>query len=95
MDVVWGVVLILVGGLAWLGQMICAFSPRLGVKWGLAEAPAEIERALYVEARGEAIWDAFILWVLPLSGVLLLIGHPYWPLAGLVIIFIASGEIGR
>jgi len=84
MEIVWGVVLILLGGIAWFRQLICAFSPTLGIKWGLMEAPADTERALFIEGRGEAIWDALITWTLPLCGVLLMIGHPYWPYVGLI-----------
>lgn len=84
MEIVWGVVLILLGGVAWFGQLICALSPRLGIKWGLTEAAADTERVLFIEGRGEAIWDALIIWTLPLCGVLLMIEHPFWPYAGLI-----------
>lgn len=84
MEIVWGVVLILLGGIAWLGQLICVFSPSLGIKWGLMEAPTDTDRVLFIEGRGEAIWDALMIWTLPLCGVLMIIDHPYWPYIGLV-----------
>ena len=84
MEIAWGVVLILLGGIAWLGQLICVFSPALGIKWGLMEAPADTERALFIEGRGEAIWDSLMIWTLPLCGVLLILEHPYWPYIALI-----------
>ena len=84
MESVWGVILMLVGGVAWFGQLICAFSPTLGVKWGLTEGQKDTDRALFIEGQGEAIWDALTIWTLPLCGILLLLEHPYWPYVGLI-----------
>ncbi len=39
--------------------------------------PAEVmDPAFFAHARGEAILGAFVLWCLPLAGVLSLIEHP-------------------
>jgi len=37
-----------------------------------------------VDGRGEAVWDALILWTLPVAGVLLLLDNPSWAYFGLV-----------
>ena len=38
----------------------------------------------WADGRGEATWDAFTLWTLPLAGVLLIVGHEAWTWFGLL-----------
>ena len=85
MNVVWGLILILFTLiLCWLGQVISAVSPTTAAKLGLTEAESEVDPTYFVDGRGEAIWDALSLWVLPVAAVLLLIDHPSWAYFGLV-----------
>jgi len=85
MNIIWGIVLILFTlVLCWLAQVINAFSPTLAVKLGVAESEADVDRTYFVDGRGEAIWDALILWTLPVAGVLLLFDNPAWAYFGLV-----------
>ncbi len=81
---IWGLILIVVGGIAWLGQVVTARSPSTAARWGLAEPRESVEPVIWIDNRAEAIWDTLALWVLPLAGVLLLIGHPLWPHLGLI-----------
>ncbi len=85
MNIIWGAVLIIFTGiLCWLGQVINAFSPTLAAKLGLNEPEADVDPTFFVDARGEAIWDALILWTLPAAGLLLIVNHPLWAYFGLV-----------
>ena len=85
MNIVWGLVLILFTLLlCWLGQVINATSPTLAAKIGLAEPESEVDPTYFLDGRGEAIWDALILWLFPVAGILLLLDNPYWAYFGLV-----------
>jgi hypothetical protein len=85
MNIVWGLVLILFTLiLCWLGQVINAIAPNFATKIGLAEPEADVDPTYFIDGRGEAIWDALILWVLPVAGILLLIDNPAWVYFGLV-----------
>jgi hypothetical protein len=84
MNVAWGVLLIAVGLLAWVGQSIAALRPTTAVRLGLAEPECDVDPVFAADVRAEAIWDVFILWTLPVAGELLIVDHPWWAYAGLV-----------
>ena len=85
MNIIWGIVLILFTLiLCWLGQIINAVAPAFAAKIGLSESEDEEDPTFYIDGRGEAIWDALILWTLPVAGVLLLFDSPYWTYFGLI-----------
>ena len=77
------IVAILLGLLAWVGQLLSALVPSIAARLGLIENPRDVDPAFYADARGEAIWDTFVLWTLPLAGLLLLLDHGWWPHFGL------------
>jgi hypothetical protein len=81
---IWGIVLIVLTlVICWLGQVVSAISPELAARLGLSEAEDGVDPAYYADGRGEAIWDALSLWVLPVAGILLLLDAPSWALFGL------------
>ena len=84
MNVIWGVVLILLALICWLGQVISAIAPQAASKLGLSEPESDIDPAFYADVRGEAIWDALVLWTLFVAGILLLFNNPLWVYFGLV-----------
>jgi len=84
MDVIWGVLLTVLTLIAWAGQVIYAISPQLGAKLGIGEAEAGVDPIFYIDACGEAIWDAMIIWTLPVAGILLMFNNPRWVYFGLV-----------
>jgi len=85
MNTVWGVVLIVFTlVLCWLAQVVNALSPRLAARWGLNERESDVDPVFFADTRGEAIWDALIIWILPLAGVLLIMNNPAWAYFGLV-----------
>ena len=85
MNVIWGIVLILFTLiLCWMGQLTVVLAPALATRLGLTEPEADVEPVFYADVRGEAAWDAMILWTLPVAGVLLLFDSPWWPYFGLI-----------
>ena len=85
MNLFWGVILVLFTLiLSWLIQVINAFSPTLAAQWGLNEPESDVDPAFFADTRGEAIWDALILWTLPVAGILLILDKPAWAYFGLV-----------
>ena len=84
MNVIWGAILVIVSGFCWLAQVINSTSPTLAARLGLNEPEADVDPAFFVDTRGEAIWDALILWTLPAAGVLLIVNSPWWAYLGLV-----------
>lgn len=100
MNIIWGVILTIISSLGWLGQVISAVKPALAEKLGLTELEAEVDPAFYADVRGEALWDAVILWTLPTAGVLLTLNNPAWVYFGLVgggmfLYFAGRGIIAR
>lgn len=85
MNMLWGMILIIFTLLlAWLGQTINAFSPKLAVKLGLNEPETDVDPVFFTDSRGEAIWDVLILWPLPVAGLLMIFNNPLWAYFGLV-----------
>ena len=84
MDLAWGLIVLVLGSLAWLGQMTAWLAPRTAVRLSLMEAEADVEPTYWADIRGEAIWDTLILWTLPLAGLLLVLDEPGWAIFGLV-----------
>ena len=85
MNLNWGAILILFTGiLCWIGQVINAFSPTLAARIGLTEPESDVDPTYYVDGRGEAIWDALILWTMPAAGLLLILNNPWWVYFGIV-----------
>ena len=84
MLVIWGCVLIALGGLAWCGQVVSAVSHKCATRMGLSEPEESIDSAFYADVRGEAVWDSLVLWTLPVAGVLALMDSAWWPHLGLI-----------
>jgi hypothetical protein len=84
MDIIWGILLIVFGLIAWGGQILSALRPRFAEKLGLMEPKADVDIAFYADTRGEAKWDSITLWSLPLAGVLIILNNPSWIYFGMV-----------
>jgi hypothetical protein len=100
MDVIWGVVLIGLGLLAWGGQAVAWFAPATAVRLSLTEAEESVEPVYWADGRGEALWDVVSLWTLPLAGLLLVVAHEAWAWLGLIgggmyIYFAGRGLLSR
>ncbi len=84
MDLIWGIVIVALGLLAWGGQTISWFAPDTAARLSLTEAEDTVEPVYWADGRGEALWDLATLWTLPLAGILLIVGQEAWTWLGLV-----------
>jgi hypothetical protein len=84
MAVAWGLVVLITSAVAWGGQLWSWFAPTSAARMGLAEAEEEVDPTFWLDARGEALWDLCNLWVMPVAGVLLIVGHDWWSYFGLI-----------
>ena len=85
METIWGYILIIFTlFMGWLVQVVNAVAPKFAARLGFGEPESQVDRTFFLDARGESIWDALILWTLPLAGILLLLNHPWWAYFGLV-----------
>ncbi|MGD8485226.1 MAG: hypothetical protein PVG27_06645 [Chloroflexota bacterium] len=83
MELIWGLVIIALGLLAWIGQAISRFAPATAVRLSLMEAEDTVDAVYWADIRAEALWDTFMLWTLPLAGLLLVAGLDAWTWFGL------------
>lgn len=84
MDLIWGIILLVLSLVGWIGQMISAFWPIPAARMGLTEPEADVDPTFFADIRGEAIWDAMSLWTLPVAAILLILRNPFWVYFGLV-----------
>ncbi len=83
MELVWGVLILVLSVPCWAGQAVSWLAPGTAERWKLTESEATVEPAYYGDVRGEAVWDTFTLWTMPVAGVLLLAGSETWAYFGL------------
>ncbi len=83
MGVTWGVVILVLGLLAWGGQAVSWLAPGVAARWGLTETEASVEPAFWADVRGEALWDTLTLWTLPSAGLGLIFNVSWWPYLGM------------
>lgn len=76
--------LVVISGLAYIGQFVSAFWPIAAARLGLTEPESDVDAAFYADARGEAYWDIATLWTLPTAGVLMLLDSNLWPILALI-----------
>ncbi len=80
-----GVVTLIVGLIAWLGQSLAFLAPAIAVKLGVLEPREELDPTLYVvEARAMGLSDLLLGWTLPAGALLMLLRHPMWPYLALI-----------
>ena len=95
MDVFLGWILIIFPGILFTGQLISSISFPLAQKIGFQENPEHTDSLLQTAEQYAAYWDLITLIWMPLSGVLMVIGNPYWPVVSLIagaIYFDTSGR---
>ena len=80
MQVLLGWFLIIFPGILLVGQIISSINFTLAQKLGLQEDPDETDPLLQRAERYTAYWDLITLVWLPLSGVLMVLNNPAWPL---------------
>lgn len=79
-----GILVLVLGLIAWLGQMLAFLLPSVAVKLGVLEPESEVDPTLYImEGKVEAIVDILLIWTLPAAALLMILNHPLWPYLGL------------
>jgi hypothetical protein len=84
MNIIWGIILIIISGFGYAGQVFSTFWPDRAMKLGLTEVEDDVDPTFYADVRGEAYWDTATLWTLPAAGLLLVLGSPMWAYLGLI-----------
>ena len=80
-----GVIVIIVGLLVYIGQALSFFAPDLATKTGLNSPEEDMDQTLYIiETKANGLSDLLLTWMFPLSGLLMILEHPYWPFFALV-----------
>jgi hypothetical protein len=80
-----GIFVIVVGLICWIGQGMAVFSLPTAVKLGLFESEGEVDQSMYLfERLSQGIMDVLLTWILPLSGLLMILKSGYWPVFALV-----------
>ena len=83
MQIITGWLILILGGLLYLAQIISSVNFALAQKLGIQERPEQTDRVLQTAERYTAYWDLVTLGWLPLSGILMIIDHDWWPIAAL------------
>jgi hypothetical protein len=95
MRIALGILALLFGLVGFLGQLVSAVEFRLAQRLGLQEGNEETEPLYRRLELNTARWDLFVLWTLPVAGVLMLGGHAWWPYVALVAGGVSADAGGR
>lgn len=80
-----GVVTLVSGLIAWVGQILAWLAPSVAVRLGVLEPENEFDPTLrIVERYAMGPSDAALAWMLPLSAALMLLDHAAWPYLALI-----------
>ena len=84
MRIVLGIICVVLGGWAWIGQIITVIDYPLAARLGSQE-PAETIDPIFQRAEiNTAKWDIFVLWTLLATGILMLANNSWWPYLALI-----------
>ena len=75
-----GVLVLVLGLFAWIGQVLSFVAPSVAVRLGVLEPEDEVDPTLHIiEAKAEGLVDMLLAWTLPASALLMILDHPAWP----------------
>ena len=75
-----GILVLVLGSVAWIGQSLAFLAPSLAITLGVLEPEDEVDPTLHIlEGKAEALADMLFAWTLPASALLMIVGHPIWP----------------
>ncbi len=82
---IFGILVIVLGLICWLGQTLVVVAPDVAVKLGVGEPEEEVDRSMYLFERfSQGIMDILLTWILPASALMMLLGYDHWPILALV-----------
>ena len=71
--------------ICWIGQTLAVIALPTAIKLGVFEPEDEVDQSMYLfERYSQGIMDMLLTWMLPLSGLLMVLGNNYWPVLALV-----------
>lgn len=79
-----GIFFLLFGLFGCAGQLISAVDFRFAQRHGLQEGDGHTDPLYWALELNAARWDPFVLWTLPVAGVLMLLDHSWWPYLALI-----------
>lgn len=75
-----GVLVLVLGLIAWIGQSLSFLAPSVAVSLGVLEPEGDLDPTLrIIEAKAEGLMDMALAWTLPASALLMLLDHRVWP----------------
>ena len=75
-----GILVLVLGLIAWVGQSLTFVAPSIAIRLGVLEPEDEVDPTLHIiEARAEGLVDMLLAWTLPASALLMILDHPSWP----------------
>lgn len=95
MRIALGIVAVVVGAVGFLGQLVSAIDFSLGQRLGFQEGDEHTDSLYRRLEHNTARWDVAVLWTMPVAGVLMLMGHGWWPATELLAGAIALDTGGR
>jgi uncharacterized membrane protein len=85
MTITIGIITIILGLIGWVGQTLAVFNNDLATKLGLSETEEVMDPTMLAFERfSMGIMDFLLMWILPVSGYLMIIGNEWWPVFALV-----------
>ena len=79
-----GILILVLGLIAWVGQTLAFLVPSVAMKLGVLEPESEVDPTLHImEAKAEGLVDLLLTWTLPAAALLMILNHPLWPYLGL------------
>jgi len=84
MQIVIGWALLILGGALYFAQVISSVNFQLAQRLGIQEKPEITDPLLQRSERYTAYWDLLALVWLPLTGILMIINHEWWPIISLI-----------
>ena len=90
-----GIIALVIGLLGFAGQAVSGASFPLAQRLGLQEQDADTDPLFRQLELKTAHWDLFVLWTLPLAGILMFAGHAWWPYLALIAGAVQVDAAGR
>jgi hypothetical protein len=90
-----GIIALVLGLTGFIGQAISSVNFPLAQRLGLQEKDDETEPLFRRLELNTAQWDLFVLWTLPLAGILMLVDHAWWPYVALIAGGVSVDTAGR
>ncbi len=85
MTTIFGIFVIIVGCICWIGQSLSLFFPTLAIKLGVLEPKEDMDDTFYlIDSKVLGVIDFGLTWILPISAILMLLEYRYWPIYALV-----------